>query len=355
MPVPLFTPLTIRGITLRNRIGVSPMCQYSSIDGFATSWHLVHLGSRAVGGAALVMTESTAVAANGRISPSDLGIYDDAHCEQLEEITGFVRAQGAVPGIQLGHAGRKASTMRPWEGRRAATPEEGGWADVVAPSAIAFSTTYPQPSALDAAGIVAVVNDFRIAAERAHRAGFQVAEIHAAHGYLLHQFMSPLSNERTDRYGGSFANRIRLTLETVAAVRGVWPDHLPLLVRVSCTDWVDRGWSIEETVELARQLDGLGVDVLDCSSGGNTASPEIPVAPGYQVPFAERVRAEARIQTAAVGLITEPAQANRIVAECQADIVLLGREELRDPYWPMHAARVLGADIDWPVQYERAR
>jgi 2,4-dienoyl-CoA reductase-like NADH-dependent reductase (Old Yellow Enzyme family) len=355
MTVPLFEPLTLRGVTLRNRIGVSPMCQYSSVDGFAADWHLVHLGSRAVGGAGLVFTEATAVAANGRISPADLGIYDDAHCERLEAITAFVHAQGAACGIQLGHAGRKASTTRPWEGRRAAARGEGGWDDVVAPSAIAYSESYPRPGALDEAGITAVVDAFRSAAERAYRAGFQVVEIHAAHGYLLHEFMSPVSNHRTDRFGGSFTNRIRLTLETVTAVRSVWPDHLPLWVRVSCTDWVEDGWSIDETVELARELSVRGVDVVDCSSGGNTPNPDIPLGAGYQVPFAARIRREAGVATAAVGLITDPAQANGVVADGRADMVLLAREELRDPYWPLRAAAALGAGIDWPVQYERGR
>lgn len=353
--MPLFSPLVIRGVRLRNRIGVSPMCQYSSTDGVATQWHLVHLGSRAVGGAGLVFTEAAAVAANGRISPGDLGIYRDAHCEMLAQIAAFVGAQGAVPGIQLAHAGRKASTARPWEGRRAVPPAEGGWVDVEAPSAVPFSDTYPAPRPLDEAGIARVVASFRAAAARARESGFRVAEIHAAHGYLLHQFLSPLSNRRTDRYGGGFDNRIRIVLETVAAVREVWPDDLPLFLRVSATDWVEGGWTLEETVELARRVARLGVDVVDCSSGGNWATAQIPAAPGYQVPFAERVRREAGARTAAVGLITDPADANRIVASGQADIVLLGREELRDPYWPLRAAARLGADAAWPVQYERAR
>jgi len=355
MAAALFSPLTIRAVTLRNRIGVSPMCQYSSVDGHANDWHVVHLGSRAVGGAALVFTEATAVEARGRISPGDLGIYADAHCGMLEQITAFVRAQGAVPGIQLAHAGRKASTTRPWDGHRAAGRDEGGWDDVVAPSAIAFSDTYPRPIELDPAGIARVAAAFRAAAQRALAVGFEVAEIHAAHGYLLHEFLSPLSNHRTDRYGGSYDNRIRMVCETVAAVRSVWPDTLPLVLRVSATDWVDGGWTIGETVELARRVAELGVDMVDCSSGGNTPTAPIPVRPGYQVPFAARVRREAGVMSAAVGLITEAAQANEIVAAGQADIVLLARQELRDPYWPLRAARELGVEVEWPLQYQRAR
>jgi len=355
MAAPLFSPLTIRGVTLRNRIGVSPMCQYSSTDGRATAWHLVHLGSRAVGGAGLVFTEATAVEASGRISPGDLGIYADAQCEMLATITTFVRAQGAVPGIQLAHAGRKASTARPWEGRGAVGRDEGGWDGVDAPSAIAFSETYPHPRELDHAGIARVVAAFRTAAQRALAVGFQVAELHAAHGYLLHEFLSPLSNRRTDAYGGSFDNRIRLVCEAIAAIRSVWPDHLPLMLRVSATDWVEGGWTIDDTVELARRVGPLGVDLVDCSSGGNSPTAEIPVGPGYQVPFAARVRREAGVMSAAVGMITEPAQANGIVATGQADIVLLARAELRDPYWPLRAARQLGAEVEWPVQYARAR
>ena len=355
MPAPLLTPLTIRGVTLRNRIGVSPMCQYSSADGHATHWHLVHLGSRAVGGAGLVFTEAAAVTANGRISPGDLGIYSETHGEMLEVITTFVRRQGAVPGIQLAHAGRKASTMRPWEGRRAARLEDGGWEDVVAPSAVPFSETYPIPHALDRAGIGDIVTAFGTAAARALEAGFQVAEIHAAHGYLLHEFLSPLSNLRTDDYGGSFDNRIRIVRDTVAAVRAVWPERLPVFVRVSATDWVEGGWTPDETVELARWVAELGVDVVDCSSGGNTPDASIPVGPGYQVPFAERVRREAGVASAAVGMITDPRQANDVIRDGRADVVLLAREELRDPYWPLRAARELGGAADWPVQYERAR
>jgi len=355
MATALFSPLTIRGVTLRNRIGVSPMCQYSSVDGYANHWHLVHLGSRAVGGAGLVFTEATAVEARGRISPGDLGIYSDAHCEMLKQITTFVRAHGAMPGIQLAHAGRKASTTRPWDGHRAARLDEGGWDEVDAPSAIAFSETYPMPRELDHQGIARIRDAFGTAARRALDAGYAVAEIHAAHGYLLHEFLSPLSNRRTDEYGGSFDNRIRIVCETVAAVRTVWPDTLPLVLRVSATDWVEGGWTIDETVELARRVGDLGVDLVDCSSGGNTPDAQIPVGPAYQTPFAARVRRETGVMSAAVGLITDAAQAEAIVATGQADIVLLARQELRDPYWPLHAARELGAEVDWPVQYVRAR
>jgi 2,4-dienoyl-CoA reductase-like NADH-dependent reductase (Old Yellow Enzyme family) len=355
MATALFSPLVIRGVTLRNRIGVSPMCQYSSVDGYANHWHLVHLGSRAVGGAGLVFTEATAVEAHGRISPGDLGIYSEAHCEMLEQITAFVRQHGAVPGIQLAHAGRKASTTRPWEGHRPARVDEGGWDGIDAPSAIAFSETSPMPRELDHQGIARIRDAFATAAQRARDAGFAVAEIHAAHGYLLHEFLSPLSNRRSDAYGGSFDNRIRIVCETVAAVRAVWPDTLPLVLRVSATDWVEGGWTIDETVELARRVGDLGVDLVDCSSGGNTPDQQIPVGPAYQTPFAARVRREAGVMSAAVGLITEAAQAEEIIATGQADIVLLARQELRDPYWPLHAAGDLGADVDWPVQYLRAR
>jgi 2,4-dienoyl-CoA reductase-like NADH-dependent reductase (Old Yellow Enzyme family) len=331
------------------------MCQYSSVDGHATPWHLVHLGSRAVGGAALVFTEAAAVETSGRITAGDLGIYSETHCEMLERITTFVRGQGAVPGIQLAHAGRKASTTRPWDGNRAAGCDEGGWDEVDAPSSIAFSDTYPSPRQLDHAGIARIVEAFRTAAQRALSTGFQVAELHAAHGYLLHEFLSPLSNRRTDKYGGSFDNRIRIVCETVAAIRTVWPDNLPLVLRVSATDWVDGGWTIDETVELARRVSGLGVDMVDCSSGGNSPTAQIPVGPGYQTPFAARVRREAGVMTAAVGLITAAAQADQIITTGQADIVLLARQELRDPYWPLHAAKKLGVELEWPVQYERAR
>jgi len=351
----LFSSLQIRDVVLRNRIGVSPMCQYMSRDGFAEDWHLVHLGGFAVGGAGLVMTEATAVAPEGRISPQDLGIWDDAHVPGLRRITDFVRSQGAVAGIQLGHAGRKASTWRPWEGRGAVPAEHGGWEDVWAPSAIPFAEDYPRPRALTEQGIRAVIDAFRLAAGRALEAGFQVVEVHAAHGYLLHQFLSPLANQRMDRYGGSFENRVRFPLEVISAIREVWPERLPLLVRISVTDWVDGGWNIEESVEFARLLKDYGVDLVDCSSGGLVPGARIPVGPGYQVPFAERVRRDAGVRTAAVGLITEPEQADRIIRGGQADLVLLGREFLRQPHWPLLAAHRLGVDVPWPPQYERAR
>jgi 2,4-dienoyl-CoA reductase-like NADH-dependent reductase (Old Yellow Enzyme family) len=350
----LFEPLTLRGVSFRNRIGVSPMCQYSSVDGFATDWHLVHLGSRAVGGSALVLTEATAVAPEGRISPYDLGIYKPEHVEMLARIARFVEAQGAVPGMQLSHAGRKASTDAPWKGGKPLSGSEGGWSPIVAPSAIPFGRHSQVPVALDAAGIARIVTAFRDAAHRALDAGMRVIELHGAHGYLLHEFLSPLSNHRTDAYGGSFENRIRLFVEVTQAVRTVWPDSLPLLARISGTDWVEGGWDVEQSVELARVLAPLGVDLIDCSSGGLVPGAKIPVAPGYQVEIAERVRREAGVPTAAVGLITGAAQAEEVVRSGKADMVFLARQLLRDPYWPLHAGRELGANLVWPVQYQRA-
>jgi len=350
----LFRPLTLRGITLRNRIGVSPMCEYSSTDGFATDWHLVHLGSRAVGGAALVMTEAAAVEARGRISPEDLGIYRDEHMEMLSRITNFIRAQGAVPGIQLAHAGRKASTYRPWSGKGELPAEQGGW-QTIAPSAERFSSNYPLPTAMTHADIAEVIQHFQQATQRALKAGFQVIEIHAAHGYLFHEFLSPLSNQRDDEYGGSLANRMRFLIETTDAIRSVWPEELPLLVRISASDWTEGGLTIADSVEIARTLKAHGVDLIDASSGGNVATARIPTAPNYQVPFAAQIRQEAGLATAAIGLITEPKQANKIVLDGQADMIFLARELLRDPYWPLRAARTLGYDVAWPVQYERAK
>jgi 2,4-dienoyl-CoA reductase-like NADH-dependent reductase (Old Yellow Enzyme family) len=350
----LFEPLTIRGVTFANRIFVSPMCEYSSSDGFANDWHLVHLGSRATGGSGLVFTEATAVTPEGRISPEDLGIWKDAHVEMLSRIVRFVHEQGSVAGMQLAHAGRKASTHRPWSGHGVVAVNEGGWTDVPAPSAIAFADNYPQPREMSTQDIAATVGAFADAAKRALAAGFRVIEIHAAHGYLLHEFLSPLSNRRTDAYGGSFENRTRLVREVASAVRASWPDHLPLFTRISATDWTEGGWDIEQSVELARQLKPLGVDFIDCSSGGNVATAKIPIAPGYQAPFAERIRKDAHIMTGAVGLITESAQAEQIVGSGQADAVLIARELLRDPYFPMRAARELGQDITWPAQYLRA-
>jgi len=351
----LFAPLTLRDITLRNRIAISPMCEYSSVDGFANDWHLVHLGSRAVGGAGLVFTEATAVTADGRISPDDLGIWKHEHIDFLRRITAFVTAQGAVPGIQLAHAGRKASTAAPWKGGKAVSEAQGGWSPVVAPSAIPFDAAHQTPHALEIAGIQDIVRAFATAAKRALAAGFHVAEIHGAHGYLIHEFLSPLSNTRTDAYGGSFENRTRLLREIIAAVRGVWPDRLPLFLRISATDWTDGGWDIAQSVELAQMVGPLGVDLIDCSSGGNVAGARVPLEPGYQVPFAARVRHVAKIATGAVGLITEAAQADEIVRSGKADIVLLARAALRDPYFPLHAAKRLGEEIRWPNQYLRAR
>jgi 2,4-dienoyl-CoA reductase-like NADH-dependent reductase (Old Yellow Enzyme family) len=349
----LFEPLTLRGVTLPNRIFVSPMCQYSSDDGLANDWHLVHLGSRAVGGAALVMTEATAVLPEGRISPQDLGLWSDRHAEALAPAIRFVSRQGSVAAIQLAHAGRKGSTERPWDGAGAVTPAAGGWTPV-GPDDRPFNPTYPVPRPLDLDGLRGIVEAFRAAAIRALHLGVEVLEVHAAHGYLLHEFLSPLSNQRSDAYGGSFDNRVRLCLEVVAAVREVWPDRLPLFVRISATDWVEGGWDLDQSVELARRLRGSGVDLVDCSSGGNLAKADIPLGPGYQVPFAERIRRDAGIPTGAVGLITTPAQAEAIVAEGRADAVLLARALLRDPYWPLHAAEALGVPGEWPVQYLRA-
>lgn len=350
----LFESLSIRDVTFPNRIAVSPMCEYSSADGFANDWHLVHLGSRAVGGAGMVITEAAAVTPEGRISPEDLGIWSDEHIEFLSRITRFIHAQGSVAGTQLAHAGRKASTYRPWNGNGAAPVNRGGWENVVAPSAVPFADNYPQPQALTQEGIQQIVQAFARAAGRALTAGFRLIEIHAAHGYLLSEFLSPLANRRTDEYGGIFANRIRALLEVVAAVRGVWPERLPMFVRISSTDWTEGGWTVEESVELAKHLKGAGVDLVDCSSGGNVPPAQIPIGPGYQTPFAERIRREAGIMTGAVGMITDPAQADHIIRTGQADVVLIAREMLRDPYWPLRAARELGYSVPWPVQYLRS-
>ena len=349
----LFTPLTIRGVTFRNRVAVSPMCQYSSEDGFANDWHLVHLGSRAAGGAGLVIMEASAVEARGRISPQDQGIWKDDHIAFLARIAAFVRQQGAVAAIQLAHAGRKASTRRPWDGPGLVPLDIGGW-QPVAPSALPFQPGDPAPAELSRAEIAGLAEAFAAAARRALAAGFQVVELHFAHGYLVHEFLSPLSNRRTDEYGGSFDNRIRFALETARAVRAVWPDSLPLLVRISASDWVEGGWDIGESVELARRLHPLGVDLIDCSSGGLAPQQKIPLGPGYQVPFAARIRQEAEVPTAAVGMINTPQQADEIVRTGKADLVLLAREFLRDPYFPLHAAKALGEAVQPPVQYGRA-
>ena len=350
----LFDSLEIRDIKFGNRVFVSPMCEYSSTDGFANDWHFVHLGSRAVGGAGAVLTEATAVLPEGRISPQDLGIWSDDHIEPLARIVRFIHEQGSVAGMQLAHAGRKASTYRPQDGQGTISEGEGGWRNVVAPSAIAFAGNYPMPRALSVDGIREIIAAFAEATRRACEAGFRVIEIHAAHGYLIHEFLSPLSNQRSDAYGGSFENRTRFLRETVEAVRHSWPERAPLFVRISATDWVEGGWDIEQSVELSRQLKKLGVDLIDCSSGGNVAKAQIPVGPGYQTPFAERIRHEAGLLTGALGMITSPAQAEHIVATGQGDAVVIAREFLRDPYWPLRAARELGQAMSWPVQYLRA-
>jgi 2,4-dienoyl-CoA reductase-like NADH-dependent reductase (Old Yellow Enzyme family) len=350
----LFSPFTLRSVTLPNRVGVSPMCQYSSEDGFATDWHLVHLGTRAVGGAGLVFTEATAVTPEGRISPQDLGLWKDEHIPQLKRIVEFVHSQGSYAGIQLAHAGRKASTARPWDGDGLVKPEDGGWTDVVAPSAIPFSSDYALPRELDAAGIKKLIGAFVDATSRAKRAGFDVIEIHAAHGYLLHEFLSPLSNHRTDNYGGSFENRIRLLIEVTDAIRSEWGEQSPIAVRISATDWAEGGWDVDQSVELSKVLKQHGVDLMDVSSGALVPHVRIPVGPGYQTPFAERIRKEAGIPTATVGMITDPAQADHVVRTGQADMVLLAREFLRQPYWALEAARDLQRPASWPVQYLRA-
>ncbi|MEO5958029.1 MAG: NADH:flavin oxidoreductase/NADH oxidase [Opitutaceae bacterium] len=337
----LFAPLAIKSITLRNRVGVSPMCMYSSEDGVATDWHLVHLGARATGGAGLVIAEATAVSPEGRITPGDAGIWADKHVEPLARINRFVKSQGAVPGIQIAHAGRKASAARPWEGGAHLSDSAGGWR-TVAPSALAFGGALNKiPHELTLDEIARVQQNFVAAAKRALSASYEWLELHGAHGYLAHEFLSPLSNRRTDRYGGNFENRIRFLLETARAVRAVWPDHLPFAVRLSCSDWMDGGWTIEESVEFSRRLKAEGVDLIDASSGGTSNEAKIPTGAGYQVPFAERIRREAGIATAAVGLITDPMQADQIVRNGQADLVLLARESLRDPNWPLRAARDL--------------
>jgi len=350
----LFAPLQLREVTLRNRIAVSPMCQYSAQGGVPSEWHLVHLGSRAVGGAGLVIAEASAVAPEGRISPGDTGLWTDEQAEAWARVAHFVAEQGAVPGIQLAHAGRKASTDTPWSGGRPVAQGAGGWRPV-APSPLAFADGYPLPRELAADEIEAVVGAFRDAARRAEHAGFQLVEIHMAHGYLLHQFLSPLTNRRSDAYGGSLENRMRLPLEVTRAVRDAFPVERPVFARISATDWVEGGWDLEQSVALARELGENGVDLVDCSSGGAVPDAKVPLGPGYQVPFAAAIRERAGIATGAVGLITEPAQAEAIVAAGQADIVLFAREMLRDPYWPLHAARTLGVELSWPVQYLRAR
>lgn len=353
----LFDPITLRGVTLRNRIGISPMCQYSATSGLANAWHMAHLGARAAGGAGLIICEATAVTPEGRITPYDLGLWNDEQAAALQPIARFIHEQGAVPAIQLAHAGRKANTARPWEGGKPLPNPVGGWR-IVAPSAIAFREDYPVPEALTSAEISELVAAFVRAAQRSVAAGFRLIEIHAAHGYLLHNFYSPLANTRSDEYGGSFDNRVRLPLQVAQAVRAVLPDDLPLAVRLSSTDWTPDGWTAADTVELARRLQAVGVDLIDCSSGGNAAAAHAPAQPGYQVPFARGVRHEAGVASAAVGLITQPQQAEQIIANGEADVVLLARESLRDPYWPLHAAQSLGQEQALvsltPPQYLRA-
>lgn len=354
----LFSPLTIREVTARNRIMVSPMCQYSSVDGMANDWHVVHLGARAVGGAGIVVAEATAVEERGRISPADLGIWCDGHVAPLARVADVVARSGAVPGIQLAHAGRKASTKLPWlPGARPLAAADGGWEPVVAPSPIPFGEGFPVPHELTTAEIAAIVDAWAVAARRARMAGFKVIEIHAGHGYLLHEFFSPVANQRTDAYGGSFERRVRIGVEVVDAIRSEWPPELPLFMRLSCTDWIDDrpSWTLPDAIALARLVGPRGVDLVDCSSGSMLRSAARPESPGYQVPFAEAVRREAGVMTAAVGVITHAAQAEEIVASGRADLVALARAMLVDPYWPLHAARTLGVEVPWPDQYLRAR
>jgi len=352
--IKLFEPLQIKSVTLKNRIVISPMCEYSAEDGFANDWHLVHLGSRAIGGAGLIITEAASVSPEGRITKFDLGIWKDEHFAPLKRITDFIHEHGSVAGIQLAHAGRKASYLRPWEGKKQLSIADGGW-KVVAPSPIPFEEGNPLPPDLSADGIVKVIDDFKKAAQRALSAGFKVIEIHAAHGYLLHQFLSPLSNLRKDEYGGSFENRIRLLIEVIRAIRTVWPDELPLFVRISATEWTEGGWNEDDSILLSKKLKSEGVDLVDCSTGGNINHARIPSKPGYQVPFAEKIKQETGILTGAVGLITTSSQAEEILENDQADLVFLARQSLRDAYFPLHAAKELGADVKWPVQYERAK
>ncbi|KFF07290.1 NADH:flavin oxidoreductase/NADH oxidase [Flavobacterium reichenbachii] len=351
----LFSPISIKKITFKNRIVISPMCQYSSVDGFADNWHLVHLGSRASGGAGLIIQEATAVSPEARISPSDLGIWKDEHIEKLKEINEFIVSQNSIPGIQLAHAGRKASVSAPWLGNKKLDFAQGGW-QTVAPSAVPYHDNEPfLPEALDNDGIQKVISDFKAATKRVVAAGYQVLEIHAAHGYLLHQFLSPLTNIRTDEYSGSFENRIRFTLEIVEAVQSEWPSDLPLFVRISATDWADGGWNPEESVELSKILKEKGVDLIDVSSGGLVSHQKINIGPGYQIPFAAQVKKEATILTGAVGLITEAKQAEAILENGQADLILFARESLRNPNLPLDFAKELNDEIQWPKQYERAK
>ena len=350
----LFTPLKLRHVEFRNRIFVSPMAQYSAQDGLPNDWHFVHLGSRAVGGAALIIGEAAAVSPEGRITPWDCGIWSHEHVEPWARIARFVKEQGAIPGMQLAHAGRKASADVPWRGGRPLLPREGGW-EPLGPSPVPFDTGFVAPRPLSTSEVPQVVTQFVAATRRCAQAGFRVLELHMAHGYLIHEFLSPITNRREDQYGGSFENRTRFALEIARAVREAWPDHLPLFVRISCTDWVEGGWDLAQSIDLIRRMKEMGVDLIDCSSGGLVPDAVIPAGPGFQTPFAAAIRQEAGIATAAVGLITQPVQAEQIVATGHADAVLLGRELLRNPYWPLQAAQALGADVPWPNQYLRAK
>jgi 2,4-dienoyl-CoA reductase-like NADH-dependent reductase (Old Yellow Enzyme family) len=350
----LFTPLQLRDVSFKNRIFVSPMCQYSAHDGMPNNWHLVHLGSRAVGGAGLVMVEATAVNPEGRITPFDLGIWSDAHTEAFKPIVEFIKQHGAVPAIQIAHAGRKASCEVPWKGGKYLPLSEGGW-PTVAPSAIALTPDHAAPAALAIGDIEQLVADYEAAAKRALAAGFEVLEFHCAHGYLMNEFLSPLTNKRTDEYGGSMENRCRLVLRIARLLRGLWPQDKPVFVRISAVDWVEGGWTIEDSIQLSKWLEEIGIDLIDCSSGGLMLDAKIPAGPGYQTAFAAAIRAQAHIATGAVGMITDAAQAEHILVTGQADAVFIARELLRDPYWPLHAARQLRADIDWPAQYARAK
>ncbi len=351
----LFSSLKIRNIEIKNRIVVSPMCQYSSIDGNPTDWHLVHLGSRAVGGAGLIFTEATAVSPEGRISPDDAGIWNDKQANAYKRITSFIKSQNSIPGIQLAHAGRKASTFSPWKGNGKVEIENGGW-QTLAPSAIPFAENYPDPKEMSESDIKLVIDQFIQAAKRSIEAGFEIIELHMAHGYLVHEFLSPLSNHRKDKFGGSLENRCRFSIEMTKAVRKIIPDSMPLFVRISSTDWIEGGWDIEQSVQLAKWLKDAGADLIDCSSGGNVSRAQIPIAPGYQIPFSQRIKHEAKILTGGVGLITTAEQAEQIIGSGQADLVLLAREMLRDPYWALHAAKKLNVDMtDFPKQYLRAK
>lgn len=350
----LFSSLKIRGFELKNRIVVSPMCQYSSVNGMPNDWHLVHLGSRAVGGAALVIMEATAVSPEGRISPEDGGIWNDEQTDAYKKITTFINSQNSIPGIQLAHAGRKASTYTPWKGKGAVDKKEGGW-QIIAPSAISFADKYPIPNEMNIVDIINVINQFKLAAERSIRAGFRIIELHMAHGYLVHEFLSPLSNHRKDIYGGSLVNRCRLALDIAKVVRESIPEAIPLFARISSTDWIKDAWDIEQSIQLAKWLKETGIDLIDCSSGGNIVNAQIPAGPGYQVIFSEKIKKEADIFTGAVGLITSPTQAENIIRTGQADVVILAREILRNPYWPLYAAKELRADVEWPKQYLRAK